>query len=212
MDGKPYLVGITGGSASGKTRFLKSLKQKFSPQQVCFISQDDYYKPIEQQTKDENGEVNFDLPESIDLERFHADLLQLAQGKTIKKQSYTFNNPEGQREWLDFHPAPIIIIEGLFIFYYADIFDMLSLKLFVDADEDIKLQRRLQRDVAERGIPQEMVKYQWYNHVKPAFQKYLAPYKELADIIIINNSHFNNSLLIIENHFKTLLEGQNQKT
>ncbi len=212
MDSKPYLVGITGGSASGKTRFLKSLKQKFSQQQICFISQDDYYKPIEQQTKDENGEINFDLPEAIDLERFHTDLLELAQGHTIKKKSYTFNNPEAPREWLDFHPAPIIIIEGLFIFFYTDIFETLDLKLFIDADEDIKLQRRIQRDVSERGIPQDMVTYQWHNHVKPAFQKYLAPYKELADIIVINNSHFNNSLNVIENHFKTLLEGQVPKT
>jgi uridine kinase len=212
MDGKPYLVGITGGSASGKTRFLKQLKEKFSHKQMCFISQDDYYKPIEQQTKDENGEVNFDLPEAIDLERFHTDLLELAKGNTIKKQSYTFNNPQAKCEWLDFHPAPIIIIEGLFIFFYTDIFETLDLKLFIDADEEIKLQRRIQRDVTERGIPQDMVTYQWNHHVKPAFQKYLAPYRELADIIVINNSHFNNSLQVIENHFKTLLESQTSKT
>lgn len=205
MDGKPYLVGITGGSASGKTLFLKSLKEKFGADEICFISQDDYYKPLDQQVRDENGEVNFDLPESVDLPRFHADLLNLAAGKTIKKQSYNFNNPNEPVEWLDFNPAPIIIIEGLFIFYYNDIFDMLSLKLFVDADEDLKLQRRLQRDVTERNIPQDLVLYQWQYHVQPAFQKYLSPYREMADIIILNNSHFTTSLQVVENHFKTLL-------
>jgi uridine kinase len=206
MDNKPYLVGITGGSASGKTLFLKSLKEKFSSAEICFISQDDYYKPLDQQTKDENGEVNFDLPEAIDLDRFHADLMNLAKGRTIKKQSYNFNNPNAEVEWLDFVPAPIIIIEGLFIFHYTDIFDLLALKLFVDADDEIKFRRRLQRDVKERNIPYDTVVYQWQYHVQPAFNKYLAPYKEMADIIIINNSHFTNSLQVVENHFKTLLE------
>lgn len=212
MDGKPYLVGITGGSASGKTLFLKSLKEKFGPEEICFISQDDYYKPLDQQVRDENGEVNFDLPESVDLLRFHADLLNLAAGKTIKKQSYNFNNPNEPVEWLDFKPAPIIIIEGLFIFYYNDIFDMLSLKLFVDADEDLKLKRRLQRDVTERNIPQDLVLYQWQYHVQPAFQKYLSPYREMADIIILNNSHFTTSLQVVENHFKTLLANSKIQT
>ncbi|HYG14245.1 MAG TPA: uridine kinase [Bacteroidia bacterium] len=204
----PYLVGITGGSASGKTQFLKSLREKFSEEEVCFISQDDYYKPLEQQVKDENGEVNFDLPEAIEYDRFHADLLTLLAGRVIKKQSYNFNNPNEEKKWFEYRPAPIIIIEGLFIFHFKDIFNLFSLKVFVDAEEDIMLRRRMQRDVQERGIPLDMVNYQWQYHVKPAFQKYLAPYKELADIIIINNSHFNNSLAVVENHFRALLRGR----
>jgi uridine kinase len=205
MAKKPYLVGVTGGSASGKTHFLKSLKQKFTPQQVCFISQDDYYKPLEQQKKDSNDEVNFDLPEAIELSKFYNDLDALSRGETIQKMSYNFNNPSEEKELMDFRPTPIIIIEGLFIFYYQNIFDMLDLKLFIDADDDVKFQRRMKRDVDERGIPPDMVTYQWYNHVKPAFQKYLAPYKELADVVIKNNVHFNNSLAMVENHFKVLL-------
>ncbi len=205
MDKTPYLVGITGGSASGKTHFLKSLKEKFSPQQICFISQDDYYKPLATQFKDEKGVVNFDLPEAIELAKFHNDLVSLSKGETIKKMSYNFNNPDAPCEVMDFSPSPIIIIEGLFIFHYKGIFDMLDLKIFVDADDDIKLQRRLKRDMDERGIPKDMVIYQWYNHVKPAFQKYLAPYKEKADIVVKNNSSCKNSLVIIENHFQTLL-------
>lgn len=205
MANKPYLVGITGGSASGKTHFLTSLKQKFTPQQVCFISQDDYYKPLERQQKDANEVVNFDLPEAIELEKFHDDLAALAKGETIKKMSYNFNNPNEERQLMDFSPSPIVIIEGLFIFYYQNIFDMLDLKLFIDADDDVKFQRRMKRDVDERGIEPDMVTYQWYNHVKPAFQKYLAPYKELADVVIKNNIHFNNSLAMVENHFKVLL-------
>lgn len=205
MDKTPYLVGITGGSASGKTHFLKSLKEKFSPQQVCFISQDDYYKPLENQFKDKKGVVNFDLPEAIEMEKFYDDLVSLSKGETIKKMSYNFNNPDAACELMDFSPSPIIIIEGLFIFYHQGIFDMLNLKVFVDADDDIKLERRLKRDMEERGIPKEMVTYQWYNHVKPAFQQYLAPYKEKADVVIKNNVSCTNSLVMIENHFQTLL-------
>lgn len=206
MDSKPYLVGITGGSASGKTCFLQSLKEKFSRQQVCFISQDDYYKPLDQQYKDENNIVNFDLPEAIDVEQFHKDLVALSKGRTIKKQSYNFNNPNATTEWMDLSPCPIVIIEGLFIFHYTSIFEMLDFRLFIDADDDVKFQRRLQRDVAERGIEREMVAYQWYNHVKPAYQKYLVPYKEFADVVIKNNQNFDSSLAMVENHFKALLK------
>lgn len=205
METQPYLVGLTGGSASGKTLFLNLLKERFNESEVCFISQDDYYKPENEQYTDPNGKINFDLPEAIDLDAFHRDLVKLTKGETIRKQTYNFNNPAAPRQWIDFKPSPIIIIEGLFIFYYQDIFDLLSLKLFIDADEDIKLQRRIERDIHVRGIAPEMVTYQWFNHVKPAFLKYLAPYKEQADIIVINNRHFSNSLQVVENHFRALL-------
>lgn len=208
MAKKPFLVGVTGGSASGKTHFLKSLKEKFPVEEVCFISQDDYYKPLETQFKDEKGVVNFDLPEALELDMFYNDLAALSNGETIKKMSYNFNNPEAKSELMDFSPSPIIIIEGLFIFHHTSIFNMLDLKLFIDADDDIKLQRRIKRDVKERGISLEMVTYQWYNHVKPAFQKYLAPYKEKADVVIKNNNNFDSSLQMVENHFKALLHNK----
>ena len=93
---KPYVIGITGGSGSGKTLFLKTLLDSFDPNQVTCISQDDYYLPREHQLVDKNGEFNFDRPESIDFEHFASDLRELSQGKTVVKEEYTFNNPEAK--------------------------------------------------------------------------------------------------------------------
>ena len=94
MTWEPYIIGIAGGSASGKTSFLRDLKDKMPKGSLCIISQDNYYKPIEEQQEDENGEVNFDLPESIDRNHFYDDLKKLRQGDTIKIKEYTFNNKD----------------------------------------------------------------------------------------------------------------------
>lgn len=202
---RPYLVGVTGGSASGKTSFLKAIGSLFTTNEVCILSQDNYYKPAAVQTKDENGHINYDLPECIDLDAFKADMLRLAAGENIKRQEYRFQHENQMGDWLHFNAAPIIIIEGLFIFYRQDISAHFDLKIFVDAQEHLQLERRIKRDTTERNIPADFVHYQWTNHVMPAFRKYLEPYKAEADIIINNNAHFNNSLQVIENHFRNKL-------
>ena len=121
MNWEPYIIGIAGGSASGKTSFLKDLKDKMPKGSVCVISQDNYYKPKEEQQTDENGEVNFDLPESIDRNHFYDDLKKLRQGDTIKIKEYTFNNNDKKPGHLLVKPAPVIVMEGLFIFHYEEI-------------------------------------------------------------------------------------------
>jgi uridine kinase len=203
---KPYIVGVTGGSASGKTSFLREISHLFDPSQVCILSQDLYYKPAGEQKTDENGHINFDLPECIDLDAFHDDMVRLKNGETIRRREYRFQHEEQLGDWLYFASAPIIIIEGLFIFYREDISEHFNLRIFVDAQEDLQLERRLKRDTEERNIPADFVYYQWENHVMPAFVKYLLPYKNTADIIINNNSHFNNSLKVVEDHFRWLLK------
>lgn len=202
---KPYLVGVTGGSASGKTSLLREIGNIFGKNEVCILSQDNYYKPASAQITDENGHINYDLPECIDLDAFKEDMLKLAQGQDIKRREYRFQHEEQMGDWLHFGSAPIVIIEGLFIFYRQDISAHFDLKLFVDAQEHLQLQRRLKRDTSERNIPADFVQYQWANHVMPAFRKYLEPYKAEADIIINNNAHFDNSLKVIESHFRWLL-------
>jgi uridine kinase len=203
---KPYLVGVTGGSASGKTSFLREIGNLFGPEQVCILSQDNYYKPMAYQPLDENGNINYDLPECIDLDAFHDDMISLKNGQDVKRREYRFQHEDQMGDWLHFTAAPIIIIEGLFIFYREDISEHFNLKLFVDAQEELQLERRLKRDIEERNIPGDYVQYQWKNHVMPAFNKYLLPYKSGADIIINNNSHFNNSLKVVEDHFRWILK------
>jgi uridine kinase len=200
MQNKPYLIGISGGSASGKTSFLNALKEKFSENELCIISQDNYYKLAYEHSKDENGHINFDLPECVDLDAFATDLEKIHRGETIYRHEYRFQHEEQKGPLLTFEPAPIIVCEGLFIFYYARIFEQFDLKIFVNAAEEIALERRIKRDVAERNISEAFALYQWKNHVLPSYQKYLLPFMAQADMIINNNTHFNNSLQVISDH------------
>jgi uridine kinase len=197
---KPYLIGISGGSASGKTSFLNALKEKFSEKELCIISQDNYYKLAYEHSRDENGHINFDLPECVDLDAFASDLEKIHRGETIFRHEYRFQHEEQKGQLLQFDPAPIIVCEGLFIFYYARIFEQFDLKIFVNAAEEIALERRIKRDVAERNITEEFALYQWKHHVLPSYQKYLLPFMAQADFIINNNIHFENSLQVVADH------------
>ncbi len=203
MSKRPYLVGIAGGSASGKTFLLKSLLKHFNENEVCLISQDHYYKPIHFQQKDENGEINFDLPEGIERELLYNDVSKLMNGESILKQEYTFNVFHEEPKLLEIKPAPIIVIEGLFIFHFTELYDMFDYKVFVDADHDIKLNRRLMRDQQERGYTETMIMYQWHHHVMPAFDKYLMPYKASCDFIIHNNDCIDNEIKELHNYLKS---------
>jgi len=169
MKKNPYIIGISGGSASGKTSFLKELRSAFPIDMLCIVSQDNYYKPKEQQQKDENGEINFDLPESINRLGFYNDLLSLIKGNEVSIKEYTFNNAGKKSSEIILKPATVIIMEGLFIFYYDEIRALLDLKVYIDARDEVKLQRRLKRDHDERGYGQESVLYQWNNHVMPSY-------------------------------------------
>jgi uridine kinase len=193
----PYIVGITGGSASGKTLFLRSLIKSFNENELCLISQDEYYKKKEQQPLDKQGIQNYDTPFSIDIERFNKDLKELISGKEVNKEEYTFNNPYSTPKMLTYKPAPIILVEGVFVFYYPEISKLLNLKVFLDAKEFVKLRRRIARDKAERGYDIEDVLYRYENHVAPTYEKYIDPFKHEADMIIPNNQHFNNALEVL---------------
>lgn len=203
MTQRPYIVGIAGGSASGKTSFLKALRKRMPENSISIVSQDNYYKPFESQEKDSNGEVNFDLPTAICRESFHKDLQALMTGKCVRVKEYTFNNPEKTPCEIELAPAPIIVMEGLFIFHYDEIRSFLDLKVYIDAKEHIKLKRRIQRDSAERGYPEKTVRYQWKEHVSPSFRKFLRPYRDNSDIIITNNVRFDKGLEVLINHLNT---------
>ncbi len=201
----PYLVGIAGGSASGKTYLLNSLMNYFRDGDICLISQDDYYRPKELQFIDENGEINYDLPEGIDDAHLLRDLRDLQSGKIIEKLEYTFNNPNATPRMLSIKPAPIIVIEGLFIFHFQEICKLFDYKVFVDADHDIKLNRRMERDQKERGYSQEIILYQWHNHVIPAYEQYLLPYRQYSDFVIHNNDCIGNEIEALSGHLKKVL-------
>lgn len=200
-----YLIGITGGSGSGKTYFLKHLAAEFSESELCLISQDHYYKPRDLQPVDENGVRNFDLPVSIDREGLEADLLGLISGKEIRRSEYTFNNPAVQPEEMVFRPAPVIIVEGLFVQYFDEIRRMLDLRVFIEAKDHVKLSRRIRRDQMERGYDLDDVLYRYQNHVMPVFEALIEPLRHDADLVIPNNDHIRNAAGVLAGHIRSLL-------
>ncbi len=200
---KPYIVGITGGSASGKTFFLKSLLSAFSPEQICLVSQDNYYRPREMQPKDENGVYNFDTPHSIDFDQYALDIEALKNGRKVSRQEYTFNNPDAKPSMLEFSPAPVVVVEGIFVFYFPELTRHLDLKVFIEAEEHIKLKRRIIRDRDERGYDLEDVLYRYERHVAPTYNKYIKPFKGDADIVIPNNNGFKQALDVLIAYLKT---------
>ena len=184
---KPYVIGIAGSSGSGKTFFLKSFLNHFSEDEVTLISQDDYYIPANTKTREENRLYNFDLPTAINRELFYAHIKDLFDGKTVFKEEYTFNNPNITPKMLQINPAPILVVEGLFIFHYEEVNQLLDYRIFLDANEPIALERRLRRDLIERGYDHDDVMYKWTNHVVPSYNEYLLPYREQCNLVIRNN-------------------------
>ncbi len=172
---------------------------------MCVISQDHYYKPFSEQLTDKNGVVNFDLPEAIDFNRLLKDMRLLKNGKTVELVEYTFNNTNKFPEKLTFIPTPILIIEGLFIMCDPTLYGMLDLKLFIEAKEELKLERRLKRDVYERAMTHGQILYQWNEHVKPSFDRYLLPVKEEVDMIIVNNQHRETKHQILAAYLKNFI-------
>ena len=197
-----YLIGITGGSASGKTTFLRRLLEAFPANEICLISQDNYYHPREQQIRDAQGVENFDLPASIDSVAYAADVRRLREGHEVRRPEYTFNQAGVVPKELVFKPAPIVVVEGIFVFYFEEIARLLDLKVYIDAQEHVKLHRRIVRDRDERGYDLTDVLYRYQHHVAPTYEKYIQPYKADADIIIPNNRHFENGLAVLTGYLR----------
>lgn len=191
---KPFIIGIAGGSGSGKTSIIRALKNNFPDKDIAVLSQDDYYKSIEFQPRDANGKVNFDLPQCIDWQLLKQHIIDFQSGRPISKTEYTFNTETKTAKEIRINPAPILVIEGLFIFHEKAIQPFFDFKVFIDVDEHEKLRRRLNRDIKERGYSKEQILYQWENHVKPAYTNYLLPYRDQCDLFIDNNISFEKGV------------------
>jgi uridine kinase len=193
----PLIIGIAGGSGSGKTFFLNSFLHHFKNDEVTLLSQDDYYIPAGEMTQEENKLYNFDLPSTIDDEQFFIDIKKLIKGEVVYKKEYNFNNPLAVVKILEINPAPILIVEGLFILHFKQSAELLNLRIFIEADEEVALQRRIKRDGMERGYPEDDVLYKWENHVVPAYKEFLLPYREQCDQIVINNDDTPDDIIRI---------------
>ncbi len=193
-----YVIGICGGSASGKTYLLHQISARFTEPSVCLLSQDHYYKKPEDQILDDLGYINFDVPAAINTDLFLENLQRILQGEGITKEEYLFNHPDLKPGELTFLPAPVIIIEGLFLFHEPKIASMLDYKVFLDANMQELYSRRLELDRVERSIPEDLVHYQWHKHVLPSYRRYILPYKNHADLIITPDT-FESGLEVLLN-------------
>ena len=200
-----YTIGISGGSGSGKTRFIQALASNFNTSEICLISQDDYYKPIEQQLRDDQGVDNFDLPDSIEVGQLLTDIRKIKAGETVVKSAYHFNNSQTAPSELTFSPAPILIVEGLFVHYFDEIARELDLKIFIEAKDHIKLTRRIKRDNDERGYDLNDVLYRYQFHVMPVYESMIKPLQDTADLIVPNNHNFDHALDVLVRALRTHL-------
>lgn len=183
------IVGICGGSGSGKTTLLKRLCNHFGHVRPSVFSMDNYYLPIDQQARDANDIHNFDLPTALNREKLAQDLESLVTGEPIVVKEYHFNAPPDKNILITIEPSPLVIVEGLFLFHFEEVRELLDYSVFIKVDPHVQLDRRLYRDQETRGYTREAILYQWENHVKPCYENYLLPYESEADFRFRNDEN-----------------------
>ena len=191
------IIGIAGGSGSGKTTVVKAITEKLK-EQVVVIPQDSYYKDSSHLPMEERQKVNFDHPDAIGFALPNEHLSMLRSGKSIEQPVYSYLTcSRSKTETVTVHPADVIIIEGILIFTCARLRDQMDIKIFVDADDDDRLMRVMARDIIERGKTVESVIERYTKTVKPMYLQFIEPSKRYADIIIPQGGHNKVAIDII---------------
>ena len=184
------VIGIAGGSGSGKTTVVKAIADNLKGEKVVIIPQDSYYKDSSDLTDEEKRHHNFDHPDAIDWELLCEQLSELKAGKTIQQPVYSYIScSRSKTETVTVEPADVIIIEGILIFTCKELRDQMDIKIFVDADDDDRLMRVMARDITERGKDVRWVIERYTNTVKPMYLQFIEPSKRYADIIIPQGGH-----------------------
>ncbi len=182
---KPLIIGIAGGSASGKTSISKCIQEEFSDMsRVLVIRQDDYYKDQSDKPMCERVKTNYDHPDAFDNDLLVEQVHSLCSGKSILKPTYDYVNHTRSKVTEECNPCDVLILEGLFVLQDESLRNLLDIKVFVDTDADIRFIRRLNRDVEERGRTMESVVNQYMSTVRPMHESFIEPSKRFADIII----------------------------
>ncbi|MBQ4425189.1 MAG: uridine kinase [Lachnospiraceae bacterium] len=181
--GKILVVGIAGGSGSGKTTLTNNILRRFGDQ-VSIVHHDNYYRSHHDLTLEERSKLNYDSPESLENELIVEQLRLLREGRSIECPLYDFSMHDRKAETVTIHPKPVILVEGILIFAEPALAEQMDIKVFVDTDADIRLSRRIMRDVKKRGRSLDSVIDQWRATVKPMYELYVEPTKKRADIII----------------------------
>ena len=183
------IIGIAGGTGSGKTTVVDQIVKELPAQEVCIISQDSYYHDTSHLSIEDRRKINFDHPKAIDFDLLVSHLQALRNGNSFEQPVYSFIEHNRTGETLLTFPRKVIIVEGILILSHPDIREMFDIKIFVHADSDERLIRRLKRDIATRGRDLEEVLHRYQTTLKPMHQQFIEPTKEFADIIIPTNKY-----------------------
>ncbi len=192
------IIGIAGGTGSGKTTVVNQIIEELRNEEVDVISQDSYYQDTSHLTYEERTKINFDHPKSIDFDLLVSHLKELKAGKSIQQPVYSFKEHNRTGETIKIDPRKVIIVEGILILTHPDIREMFDIKIYVHADSDERLIRRLKRDIAERGRDLDEVLNRYQTTLKPMHQQFIEPTKEFADIIIPTNRYNTVAVDIVQ--------------
>ena len=188
QDNNVMIIGIAGGTGSGKTTVTRKLKEYF-PQDVSVIYHDNYYKENSHLPYTERCKLNYDHPDAFETNLMVQHIQKLKEGKAVNCPVYSFSEHNRTKETVRIEPAKVIIVEGILIFENQQLRDLMDIKIFVDTDADVRILRRILRDVEERGRSLESVVSQYLLTVKPMHEQYVEPSKRNADIILLEGGH-----------------------
>ena len=192
-----FIIGITGGSGSGKSSIVNAIAEGFDKNQLTVLSQDRYYNPLDHLSPKERSVQNFDHPSAFDYDLLEKHLHELKKGNTIPAPVYSFVKETREPETDVISPTPILLLEGILLMNHPKIKSMVDLWIYIDTDEDHRLMRRVLRDTTERGQELTKVFRRYTEQVKPMHQNYIETSKSEADIIINNNHHYDRSVQFV---------------
>ncbi|MEG0069318.1 uridine kinase [Cetobacterium sp.] len=200
------LIGVAGGSGSGKTTVAHNLVKAFKSEDAVLVEQDAYYKELTNLTLEEKAAVNFDHPDSIEFDLLKEHLLKLINNEAIERPIYDFTTHSRKDGCIKIEPSKIIIVEGILIFAVPEIRELFDVKIFVDTDADEMILRRIERDMTERGRSFASVKNQYLTTVKPMFLEFCEPSKRYADVIIPRGGENKVAIGMIISNLKRFLQ------
>lgn len=203
---RPILIGITGGTGSGKSTIAKEIYSRFSENCIAMIEQDSYYKDQSNLSFEERVKTNYDHPDAFDTALLVKHLKQLMEGKSIEKPIYDFEMHNRKKETIKVESREIVIVEGILILQEPELRSLLDIKIYVDTDADVRIIRRIIRDMNERGRTLNSVINQYLNVVRPMHMQFIEPSKRYADIIIPEGGHNKVAIDILVANIKQFLQ------
>ena len=199
---RPIIVGIAGGTGSGKTTVARRIREGVGPQNCCLLQHDWYYRDLSHLDAEERAEINFDHPNSLDNDLLREHLEALEKGRAVEAPQYDFSRHTRQEETTRIEPESVVVCEGILLFAIPELRERFDMRLYVDTDADIRAFRRIRRDIRERGREFEEIRAQYYETVRPMHLEFVEPSKRWADLIIPEGGDNHIALDVIVERLK----------